>query len=589
MALQCHAWNPPFVSMRPTRSVILRAPCNVRSNRQIRCVANASIQSQAEDNNKPSVVYKPTIWDYNFVESLRSGCVDETFRSRAKELTEDVRVMLNKEVEPLAQFKLIHVLQRLGLGHLFHKEIDRSLQAIYNDSNTDKWIKDDLYATALHFRLLRQHGYLLSQDVFSGFLDEKGKFQESLCDDTMGMLSLYEASYLGAEGESILNEARDFTKRHLEDIKDYRDSNLETQVKHSLEVPLHWRMLRAETRWFIDAYQGQEDLNPIILELAKLDFNMVQAVHQRDLGFASRWWKNLGLTTKLNFARDRLVESFLFSIGVTYEPQYERCRNWLTKVMNFVLIIDDIYDVHGSLEELELFTYAVERWEMVAMKELPDYMKISFLALFNTTNEMAYDILKEQGRDILPYLKKTWADFIKAMLVEAKWYQTRKTPSTEEYLKNGWVSSSGTIFLFHAFFATGQEINEEVLECLGSNPDLIFGPAMICRLSNDLATSSAELERGDVSSSIHCYMYEHKVSEQVARQYIRDRIMEIWKLMNKSITNSPFSSQFVQFCLNLARTSLCVYQYGDGLGAENSKSKNHVLSLIVKPITIGAL
>ncbi|XP_043723571.1 terpene synthase 10-like [Telopea speciosissima] len=590
MALQLHALNPPSsVSMIPTRYVILRAPCNIRSNWQIRCVANASIQSQAEDIiNKPSVVYQPTIWDYDFVESLRSGYVEDTFRSRAKEITEDVRVMLNKEVEPLAQLKLIDVLQRLGLGHFFDKEIDRTLQAIYNDSNTDKWIKDDLYATALHFRLLRQNGYLLSQDVFSGFLDEKGKFQESLCDDTMGMLSLYEASYLGAEGESILDDARDFTKRHLEDIKDYKDSNLETQVKHSLEVPLHWRMLRPETRWYIDAYQGQEDMNPIILELAKLDFNMVQAVHQRDLRHASRWWRNLGLAAKLSFARDRLVESFLWSMGVTYEPQYERCRNWLTKVMNFVLIIDDIYDVYGSLEELELFTDAVERWDMAAMKKLPDYMKMSFLALFNTTNEMAYDILKEQGWDILPYLTKTWADFIKAMFVEAKWYQTRTTPSTEEYLKNGWVSSSGTVFLVHAFFATGQEINEEVLEFLDNNPDLIFGPSMIFRLSNDLATSSAELERGDVSSSIHCYMYEHKVSEQVAREHIRARIMETWKLMNKSITNSPFSSQFVHFCLNLARTSLCVYQYGDGLGAESSKSKDHVLSLIVKPIAIGS-
>ncbi|KAJ4981038.1 hypothetical protein NE237_031875 [Protea cynaroides] len=327
-------------------------------------------------------------------------------------------------------------------------------------------------------------------------------------------------------------------------------------------------------------------MKPIILELAKLDFNMVQAVHQRDLRHASRWWRNLGLATKLSFARDRLVESFLWSMGVSYELQYERCRNWLTKVMNLTIIIDDIYDVYGTLEELELFTAAVNRWDMTAMKVFPDYMKMPFLALFNTTNEMAYDILKEQGWDILPYLRKTWVDFIKGMFMEAQWNQKKTTPSTEVYLKNGWVSSSGTIFLVHAFFATGQEITEEVLECLGSNPDLIFGPSMIFRLSNDLATSSAEIERGDVSSSIHCYMHEYKVSEQAARQYIAEKIMETWKLMNKSITNSPFSSQFVQFCLNLARTSLCIYQYGDGLGAESNKSKDHVLSLIVKPIPI---
>lgn len=33
-------------------------------------------------------------------------------------------------------------------------------------------------------------------------------------------------------------------------------------------------------------------------------------------------------------------------------------------------------------------------------------MKILFLALYNTVNELAYDALKENGYDILPYLVK---------------------------------------------------------------------------------------------------------------------------------------------------------------------------------------
>jgi hypothetical protein len=41
------------------------------------------------------------------------------------------------------------------------------------------------------------------------------------------------------------------------------------------------------------------------------------------------------------------------------------------------------------------------------MDRLPDYMKLCFLAFYNSVNEMAYDILKYQGVDILPYLKKT--------------------------------------------------------------------------------------------------------------------------------------------------------------------------------------
>ena len=45
-------------------------------------------------------------------------------------------------------------------------------------------------------------------------------------------------------------------------------------------------------------------------------------------------------------------------------------------------------------------------WNIKAIQVLPEYMKISFLALYNTVNELAYDALRQQGHDILPYLTK---------------------------------------------------------------------------------------------------------------------------------------------------------------------------------------
>lgn len=43
---------------------------------------------------------------------------------------------------------------------------------------------------------------------------------------------------------------------------------------------------------------------------------------------------------------------------------------------------------------------------MDAMDQLPDYMKMCFLALLNSINDMAYTVLKEQGLHIVKYLKK---------------------------------------------------------------------------------------------------------------------------------------------------------------------------------------
>ncbi|XP_028772669.1 terpene synthase 10-like [Neltuma alba] len=96
-------------------------------------------------------------------------------------------------------------------------------------------------------------------------------------------------------------------------------------------------------------------------------------------------------------------------------------RRVVSKVHGMITIIDDIYDVHGSLEELILFTEVVNRWDINAMDELPDCMKISFLALNNFVNEVAFDFLKENGRNIIPHIKKVWADLCKSYLVEARW------------------------------------------------------------------------------------------------------------------------------------------------------------------------
>ncbi|WKA01871.1 hypothetical protein VitviT2T_020123 [Vitis vinifera] len=40
------------------------------------------------------------------------------------------------------------------------------------------------------------------------------------------------------------------------------------------------------------------------------------------------------------------------------------------------------------------------------MDQLPEYMKLCFLALYNSINEMAYDAIKEHGLHIISYLRK---------------------------------------------------------------------------------------------------------------------------------------------------------------------------------------
>uniref|UniRef100_A0A6N2KRP2 Terpene synthase metal-binding domain-containing protein n=1 Tax=Salix viminalis TaxID=40686 RepID=A0A6N2KRP2_SALVM len=351
------------------------------------------------------------------------------------------------------------------------------------------------------------------------------------------MLYLYEASHLLVEGESILDDARDFTTKNLEKYvkKSSSSEYLSKLVSHALELPLAWRMLRLEANWFINIYETKTDMEPILLELAKLDFNMVQAIHQEDLKHSARWWKSTRLGEKLDFARDRLMENFFWTVGVIFEPQFSNCRRMLAKVNSLLTTIDDVYDVYGTLDELELFTDAIVRWDLNFMDQLPHYMKLCFLSSYNSVNEMAYDILKDQGVDILPYLKKA-----------AKWYYSGYTPSLQEYLDNAWVSISAPVFLVHAYFYVSSPTTEEALHFMEEYPDIIRWSSMILRLADDLGTSSDELKRGDVSKSIQCYMYETEVFEEKARDHIKNLIGNTWKKINDyRFANTRTSQTFI--------------------------------------------
>ena len=73
------------------------------------------------------------------------------------------------------------------------------------------------------------------------------------------------------------------------------------------------------------------------------------------------WYKETGLPEKLGFARHRLAKCFLWAMGFVPEHHLGYSREIMIKVAVFITIIDDIYDVYGTLEELELFTDIIER------------------------------------------------------------------------------------------------------------------------------------------------------------------------------------------------------------------------------------
>nr|QBM78971.1 geraniol synthase [Petunia x hybrida] len=542
--------------------------------------------------------YKPPTWHFDYIQSIDNHYAGDNYTKRFNKLKKEMRKKMIAEGEELEKLELTDNLQRLGLSYHFKEEILEILRSIHQEIQESSKVvvgEYSLYATALKFKLLREHGFDISPDaMLNNFTDEDGNLKESVCKDIKGLLQLYEASFLSTETENTLKIATRLTESQLKsylahDNDQYysADSLTATLVHHALEHPRHWMMVRLETRWYIDIYERMPNASPLLLELAKLDFNIVQATHQEELRNVSRWWKSTCLAEKLPFSRDRLPESFFWGVGMAVDPRHGYCRRMVAKLMAMVSAIDDIYDIYGSYDELELFTDAVERWDIKAMEQLPEYMKVMYLALFNSINEMAYETLKEQGINVLPYLTKAWADLCKAYLREAKWYYEGYKPTLQEYMGNAWMSITMPMILIHAFCFITKSITKEALESLRKYPDVIRLSSTIFRFADDLATSSDELERGDVLKSIQCYMNEKGASEDEAREHIKSLIKENWELMNRALMeNSQFSEAFVEMIKDFVRTAQCMYLHGDGHGIQTTEIKTGIFKVLFEPITI---
>ncbi|KAK5786672.1 hypothetical protein PVK06_041312 [Gossypium arboreum] len=298
--------------------------------------------------------------------------------------------------KPYQNLDIIDAIQRLGVAYHFEKEIEDALHIIYHHHCNHAEIDDDLYTASVRFRLLREHGFnVCCAETFNKFIDEKGKFKESLINDVKGMLELYEATHFQLHGETMLEEALAFIMFHLKLAETTMDYPLSTQIVNALKRPLRKSLPRLVARSYIPIYEGYATLDKNLIKFAKLDFNMVQHLHKEELSKINRWWKYLDVATNFPFIRDRLVECYFWILGVYFELHYTTARTFMTKVISLTSILDDIYDAYGTYEELEIFTEAIQRWDINCIDQLPDYMKVWYSEVLNVYKEMEDLMSKE--------------------------------------------------------------------------------------------------------------------------------------------------------------------------------------------------
>ncbi|KAF3437670.1 hypothetical protein FNV43_RR20426 [Rhamnella rubrinervis] len=535
----------------------------------------ASSQEILSNSNveRPLADFPPYIWGDQFLNYHFDEMAYERKEKKVQILKDEVkRELLGLADDPLMQLKLIDAIQRLDVGYHFEIEIEEALQRIYDD-HQHHFQDDNLYNVSLFFRILRQDGFNVSSDVFNKFKDDKGNFKDSLITDVRGMLELNEAAQLSVRGEEVLDEALDLTTTQLKAIApSIKQYPLAAQVSRALKQKLRNGIPRLEAKHFMPIYQGMASHNKALLKLAKIDFNLLQSLHRKEISMLSRWWKDLGLAENVPFARDRHVESYCWALTVYFEPKYSFARCLMAKLINLYTVHDDLYDAFGTIEELTLFTDAIHRWDISCMEQLPIYMRKFYKANLDCFKEIEDEMAKRGQTYRSHYTIEACKSLVDGYFKEAQWCAANYIPTVEEhYDVSVLVTSTCHALLRASFVGMDETVTKETFEWTGKGPKtsskMIKASSVVFRLMDDIVGHngrSFEQKRVHVASSVECYMKQYGISEEKACELLSKEVANAWKDMNEAFLRpTEMPKPILMRVLNFTRVMDVIYTEND--------------------------
>ncbi|NP_001234766.1 sesquiterpene synthase 12 [Solanum lycopersicum] len=546
--------------------------------------------SSSANKCRPLANFHPTVWGYHFLSYTHEITNQE--KVEVDEYKETIRKMLVEAPEGSEQkLVLIDAMQRLGVAYHFDNEIETSIQNIFDASSKQNDNDNNLYVVSLRFRLVRQQGHYMSSDVFKQFINQDGKFKETLTNDVQGLLSLYEASHLRVRDEEILEEALTFTTTHLESTVSNLSNNnsLKAEVTEAFSQPIRMTLPRVGARKYISIYENNDAHNHLLLKFAKLDFNMLQKLHQRELSDLTRWWKDLDFANKYPYARDRLVECYFWILGVYFEPKYSRARKMMTKVIQMASFFDDTFDAYATFDELEPFNNAIQRWDINAIDSVPPYLRHAYQALLDIYSEMEQALAKEFKSDRVYYAKYEMKKLVRAYFKEAQWLNNdNHIPKYEEHMENAMVSAGYMMGATTCLVGVEEFISKETFEWMINEPLIVRASSLIARAMDDIVGHEVEQQREHGASLIECYMKDYGVSKQEAYVKFQKEVTNGWMDINREFfcPDVEVPKFVLERVLNFTRVINTLYKEKDEYTNSKGKFKNMIISLLVESVEI---
>ncbi|KAL0362762.1 UNVERIFIED_CONTAM: Germacrene-D synthase [Sesamum calycinum] len=157
----------------------------------------------------------------------------------------------------------------------------------------------------------------------------------------------------------------EFSSSKLKYLLPNMNCSLSTQVKAALETSIRKSLSRLGPKKFISMYQHDKSCNEILLNFAKLDYNIVQKLHQKELSEITRWDAN---------ALEQLPPYLRIC--------YEALSDVYIEMENEIKEIGESYRAQYAKEEMKLLRAYLEETKWSYGKDIPtmeEYMKVAIV------------------------------------------------------------------------------------------------------------------------------------------------------------------------------------------------------------------
>uniref|UniRef100_A0A0D9VTZ1 Terpene synthase metal-binding domain-containing protein n=1 Tax=Leersia perrieri TaxID=77586 RepID=A0A0D9VTZ1_9ORYZ len=348
------------------------------------------------------------------------------------------------------------------------------------------------------------------------------------------------------------------SRHHLELMKSSLKSPLVQQVSRALQIPLPRTLKRVVALSYILEYAHEQTYNPSILELAKLDFNLLQHIHQMELKVISQWWEDLSKYIGLDYIRDLIVECYFWSYCIYFEQEYARARMILAKFFMLTSLLDDTYDTHATFEESRMLNVAIQSWDERDVSVLPDYLKKFFIKVMSNFVEFENE-LEPHIKYRNAYNREGFQLLSGYYLQEAEWFHHNYTPSFKEQISVSTMSAGAQALGVCILVGMGDIVTKEALEWAMGNCDAVRAGGEIARFMDDMAAFKNGRNKLDVSSSVECYIKEYNVTSEVALAKISSLVEDAWKTINQAHINRLAPLPLVHRATNLSRSMALLF------------------------------